>query len=45
MEVSCFVVDPDIAMKCIKKSLTGTRFGDYTSLHLVEQDEEEKESD
>ena len=45
MEVSCFVVDADIAMKCIKKALKGTRFGDYASIHVVEQDDEEEEDE
>jgi hypothetical protein len=43
MEVSCFVVDADIAMKCIKKSLKGTRFADYVTMHVVERDEEDDE--
>lgn len=41
MEVSCYVVDADIAMKAIKKALKGTRFGDYASIHVVEADEDD----
>jgi Immunity protein 44 len=43
MEVSCFVVDADIAIKCIKKNLKGTRFADYATMHVVERDVDDDE--
>lgn len=41
MEVSCYVVDADVAMKNIKKALKGTRFADYARIHIVEPDEDD----
>ena len=43
MEVSCYVVDADIAMKNIKKALKGTRFADYARIHIVEPDEDDED--
>jgi hypothetical protein len=43
MEVCCFVVDADIAIKCIKKSLKGTRYADGATIRMVDRGEEDDE--
>jgi hypothetical protein len=40
MEVFCYVVDLDLAVKCAQKDLAGTPFADYSVIAKLEEDED-----
>lgn len=44
MEVTCYVVDLDLATKCVKKDLARTPFADYSAIKPIEAEDEEEEA-